>query len=204
MSGIKISELTSTTSITKNTILPVVDNSNTYKATMATILDYFYPVGTIYESTSLTTVADIENKFGGTWEVFGAGRVLIGVDSSDTDFNTVNTTGGEKVHTLTINETPKHTHTRGTMEIEGSIRTALMGITDMEVYNADKALQPLETKSIKWGSNDAVTGATDEKTANLKLQASKGWTGATSEVGSDESHNNLQPYITVYRYRRTA
>lgn len=204
MSGIKISELTSASSISKDAVLPAVDGGNTYKVAMTTLLDYFYPVGTIYESTSLTTVTAVQNKFGGTWEVFGAGRVLVGVDTADTDFNTVNATGGEKVHTLTIDETPKHTHTRGTMEIEGSMRVALMGITDMEVYNASGAIQPLETKTIKWGSNDAVTGLTDNRTANINLKASENWTGATSEVGGGQSHNNLQPYVTVYRYRRTA
>ena len=38
------------------------------------------------------------------------GRSLVGVDPDDTDFNVVGATGGEKTHTLTIDEMPSHTH----------------------------------------------------------------------------------------------
>ena len=49
-------------------------------------------------------------KFGGTWELVAKGKTLVGVDTSDTNFNTVKKTGGEKNHTLTIAEMPQHTH----------------------------------------------------------------------------------------------
>lgn len=38
------------------------------------------------------------------------GKVSVGLDSSDTNFNTIGKTGGEKTHTLTINEMPSHNH----------------------------------------------------------------------------------------------
>ena len=41
------------------------------------------------------------------------GRVLVGVDPDDTDFNVVGKTGGEKTHTLTIDEMPSHNHQLG-------------------------------------------------------------------------------------------
>ena len=41
------------------------------------------------------------------------GRTLVGKDSSDTDFNELGKTGGEKTHTLTVSEMPKHNHTGG-------------------------------------------------------------------------------------------
>ncbi|MCW1043450.1 phage baseplate protein, partial [Streptococcus anginosus] len=47
---------------------------------------------------------------GGVWERFGNGRVLVCVDEADADFNTANKTGGEKTHTLTIDEMPSHSH----------------------------------------------------------------------------------------------
>lgn len=70
-------------------------------------LDRFYPVGSIYISINSTNPGTI---FGGTWTSFGAGRVLVGVDPEDEDFNTAGNTGGEKEHTLTISEMPSHNH----------------------------------------------------------------------------------------------
>ena len=51
---------------------------------------------------------------GGTWEAFATGQTLIGVDSSQNEFNSVLKTGGEKTHTLTIDEMPEHGFTIST------------------------------------------------------------------------------------------
>ena len=48
--------------------------------------------------------------FGGTWISWGAGRVPVGVNPNDTDFNDSQKTGGEKKHTLTVGELPSHSH----------------------------------------------------------------------------------------------
>ena len=66
-----------------------------------------YPVGSVYTSVVATSPA---TYFGGTWEAIGAGRVLVGIDASDTDFDTVEAIGGVKTHTLTVDEIPAHTH----------------------------------------------------------------------------------------------
>lgn len=47
----------------------------------------------------------------GTWKLWGSGRVPVGVDVDDIDFNEAEKTGGEKTHTLTLDEMPKHNHT---------------------------------------------------------------------------------------------
>lgn len=80
--------------------------------TFSGMLDWFYPVGTIYETTSsdLDTVDKVNAHFGGTWEIYGAGRVLV-AKSSDVEFDTIGKTGGEKTHTLTTAEMPSHNHT---------------------------------------------------------------------------------------------
>ena len=77
-----------------------------------------YPVGAIFTTTvNYANSAAVVTAIGGTtWESFGAGRVLVGVDSSDTDFDTAGETGGSKTpttgsHTLTISEIPSHSHT---------------------------------------------------------------------------------------------
>lgn len=53
---------------------------------------------------------DYSNWLGFTWERTAVGKVLVGIDSTDTDFNTIGKTGGEKTHTLTVGEMPKHSH----------------------------------------------------------------------------------------------
>jgi len=71
-----------------------------------------YPVGSIYMNCSNATNPSTLLGFG-TWESFGAGRVLIGIDSSDTDYDTAEETGGSKTHTLTTAQLPSHRHTIG-------------------------------------------------------------------------------------------
>lgn len=53
----------------------------------------YYPVGSIYLSVNNTNPT---KWFDGTWELIAKGRTLVGVDESDTDFNTVKKTGGSK------------------------------------------------------------------------------------------------------------
>ena len=50
----------------------------------------------------------------GKWEVFGKGKTLVGVDPNDTDFKTVNKSGGTKTVTLTVNQIPAHNHNGNT------------------------------------------------------------------------------------------
>ena len=71
-----------------------------------------YPVGSIYMNCSNATNPGTLLGFG-TWAAFGEGRVLIGIDSSDTDFDTAEETGGSKTHTLTEAQLPSHRHTIG-------------------------------------------------------------------------------------------
>ncbi len=47
---------------------------------------------------------------GGTWQPWGAGKVPVGVDTNDTDFNASNKSGGSKTVTLTLEQIPSHSH----------------------------------------------------------------------------------------------
>jgi len=137
--------------------------------TISGLLDFFYPVGTIYETTStdLDTTTKMDSHFGGTWEAYGSGRVLV-AKSSDTEFDTIGETGGEKTHILTVAEMPAHKHKFGYTG----------GNTDAT------------------GSPYSVGKAIGHDPSNVYSE--------TTSTGGDGSHNNLQPYIVVYRYRRTA
>ena len=78
--------------------------------TAATINGLAYPVGSVYTSVVATNPNSLLGV--GTWAAFGAGRVLVGINASDSDFNTVEEVGGTKTdsHTLTLNEIPSHVH----------------------------------------------------------------------------------------------
>jgi hypothetical protein len=122
------------------------------------------PIGFIYISTSSANPDTVYP--GTTWVAWGSGRVPVGVDTSDSSFNMVEKTGGEKTHTLTVNEMPKHTHT-----------VSPMGKRDNDFKGGDE--------------RDAWT-FWYEGTIN------------TGETGKSDAHNNLQPYITCFMWKRTA
>ncbi|MEQ7201103.1 phage baseplate protein, partial [Enterococcus avium] len=66
------------------------------------LLNMVYPIGSIYMSVNSATPATL---FGGTWERFSKGRVLVGVDESDTVLATSGKQGGS------TNPLTAHTHT---------------------------------------------------------------------------------------------
>lgn len=99
--------------------------------TAATINGLAYPVGSVYTSVVATNPNSLLGV--GTWAAFGAGRVLVGINASDSDFNTVEEVGGAKTdsHTLTLNEIPSHVHgytgIQGTGNPDGSSDSVAAG-----------------------------------------------------------------------------
>ena len=147
-----------------------------------------YPVGSIYISYSSTNPSSF---LGGTWEAFGKGQTLVGIDSSQTEFSTVGKTGGEKVHTLTVDEMPSHTHIQDPHQHKvGFDRDDIKNIgTDHGEVDA--------TTSAYFNSNTIILGPRMWTLRALETTATNQYTGGS------KSHNNLQPYITVYMWRRT-
>ena len=109
--------------------------------------------------------ANPSTYLGGTWIRWGAGRVPVGVDTSDTNFSIVEKTGGSKTHTLTAMEMPQHTH-----EYYHEGAGAILVRTDEYQSNV-----------VNWGQTTKSTGI----------------------AGGSSAHNNLQPYITCYIWKRT-
>lgn len=71
----------------------------------------YYRVGDLF----LTTIATNPSSYlGGKWELFGPGRCLVCVDTSQTEFNSVKKTGGSKTVTLNVNQIPSHSHSTPT------------------------------------------------------------------------------------------
>lgn len=142
-----------------------LQNALNAKVNTSALLNLVYPVGSIYLSTNS---ANPSTLFGGTWEAYAAGRVLVGVDANDTDFDTAGNTGGEKTHTLTIAEMPRHRHTL--YSYGGSIEDG-----------TEWSVRPYRNRK-----EDQILGT------------------ACKASGDSQAHNNLQPYITCYIWRRTA
>ena len=71
------------------------------------LIKLVFPIGSTYITQTNTNPSEIL-KFG-TWERV-KGKVLVGLDEDDTDFNEIGKTGGEKTHTLTVDEMPAHNH----------------------------------------------------------------------------------------------
>lgn len=74
----------------------------------ADALNKIYPVGSIYISTTLTNITQVHNALGGTWEVYGAGKVLKGTTDSN-EVGTSNSATGSV--TLATGNLPSHSHT---------------------------------------------------------------------------------------------
>lgn len=79
------------------------------------MLNSVYPVGAILMNTSGINPGDGDREkgvepIGGTWALWGAGRVPVGYNGTDSDFFPAEKVGGEKRHTLTTSEMPAHTH----------------------------------------------------------------------------------------------
>ena len=71
------------------------------------LLNTIFPVGKteiFYDNN------DHSNYLGFTWERTAVGKTIVGIDTTQTEFDTIGETGGEKTHTLTVQEMPKHSH----------------------------------------------------------------------------------------------
>lgn len=77
-----------------------------------------WPVGSVFLSVVSTNPGTLLGV--GTWTAFGAGRMLVGRDAGQTEFDTVEETGGAKTHTLTTAEMPAHSHPGSTAPIAGA------------------------------------------------------------------------------------
>ncbi len=149
-----------------------------------TIFDLIYPVGSIYMSVNSTNP---KNLFGGTWVGWGSGRVPVCVNTSDSNFSTVEKTGGNASHRHEF-RIGMHWY-YGNAAGEGAYNST--GAYRFSDSQYDGWARDLASMSVTLNTN--TTTSTKTATANGKW--SKGDTANTS---------TLQPYITCYMWKRTA
>ena len=143
----------------------VVSGTVTSSAGLLTSIQAIYPVGSIYINAAVTTNPATLLGFG-TWVAFGAGKVIVGFDASDNDFDSLQETGGSKTHTLSTAELPSHTHN---VVIDSS-----------------------------------QNGGSSHDHCLFPDGSSSGETLTSAATGGGGAHNNVQPYIVAYMWRRTA
>ena len=87
----------------------VDENAGAIKTLNRDLFDLVYPVGSIYMSVNSVNPSTL---FGGTWEAWGSGRVPVGINTNDSNFDTVEKTGGASSVTLTASQSgvPAHAH----------------------------------------------------------------------------------------------
>lgn len=136
-----------------------------------------YAVGNV---EAFPSGVDPNKLYVGTTWVRVKGRVIVGVDESQSEFNTVNKTGGAKTHshttgshTLTVAQIPSHTH--GIYPIDGQ-------------RNSDTG--------VAWGKQgvDAALNGTSGATGGNQAH-NHGATGGAS---------NLMTYVTKFLWERTS
>ena len=145
------------------------------------IIDIIYPVGSIY--ISVNNVNPGTYLTGTTWEAFGTGKTLVGVDTAQTEFNTVQKTGGEKNHQLSVSELPSYNL--------GFIACPVPGM------HAQWANDGIQASSRERGSKSNIVTNT-----GISVQSTPQYGWNITSRGSNTPHNNLQPYITCYMWKR--
>ena len=178
---------TGTTAVTQS-----AGNNSTALATTAFVtagLQALYPVGSIYINAGVTTNPGTLLGFG-TWTAFGAGRVMVGLNGSDALFDALEETGGSKDATLV-----SHSHT-----FSGT--TAGVGDHQHEETIGQIGLFGTSGSYTRGEYGGTSSGAVD--LTNSAGAHDHTYSGTTSTQGSSATGANLQPYITVAMWKRTA
>jgi microcystin-dependent protein len=156
-----------------------------------------FPVGSVFIAVVDTNPATLLGY--GVWLPIAAGRVLVGQDILDPDFDTLEETGGAKTVTLTEAQLPSHTHVQtahghsvtdpGHTHLTQRYPTATGGSSGFTIdtsMSGTLADNSLPTKS-------ATTGVTVQTAAAVN-----------QATGGGQAHPNLPPYLVVKCWKRTA
>ena len=175
--------VTGTTTLAAATATTPTTGDNTTKiattAFVQTALQLLYPVGSIYTATVATNPGTL---FGfGTWTAFGAGRVLIGNGGGFTAGDTGGSTDAVLVthnHTASSSVSdPGHSHSYATTYFAGGPG-------------------PIENGG-EWRVYDS-SGSTSGASTGISV------TTTNTATGVSGTNANLQPYVVVYMWQRTA
>lgn len=156
------------------------------KGKLRQLVDLVYPVGSIYISTASTNPGTL---FGGTWEAFAPGRVLIGAGQGNDGTTSMSFTA------LGLYGKYKHYHNPGTLRADWN-RFTSGGRMYFDYREVNFSNNYQETERLYIGSNDidSTSGRTDIETNASQIGIS----------GKTENTENIMPGVGVYIFRRTA
>ena len=172
----------------QDAIVELNNNATDYSSLnqrLTAVEDYknkIYPVGSIYISINNTNPSSL---FGGTWESFGQGRTLIGVNTSDGDFNGVEKTGGSKTKTIATGNLPAHTHS-----IPALSGTAASSGAHTHTVSGTAASSGAHTHSV---SGTAASSGAHTHEAYLY----RNYNGGTTSSGANWTTSGLYRYVNV-------
>lgn len=154
--------------------------------------DQIYPIGAIYISTVSTNPAILFKI--GNWEALPAGRVLLAQGTSTWGVNySAGSTGGEDKHTLTVSESASHNHT-GSATTSGSTHTHALTMQASHGKSGNGGV-PRFSDGDMWSAY---------KTQNLSAAGEHSHAITINNSGGGQAHNNMQPYLSVYMWKRTS
>lgn len=182
------------------------------KPKIDSVLSKAYPVGAIYCSTVDTNPHDL---FGfGTWEYIEQGRVLL----SQGDKYSAGSTGGAETHTLTTQEMPKHNHDGNTSEGGGHTHTGTASEAGEHTHKAylystgagsgnKVGIERINKYLVK--PRDDYSYIVDVETSGahnhtITIDSASNHTHAINQEGGGQAHNIMQPYLSVYMWKRVA
>lgn len=152
--------------------------------------DQIYPIGAIYMSTVSTNPATLFKI--GNWEALPAGRVLLAQGTSTWGVNySAGSTGGEDKHTLTVSESAPHNHT-GSATTSGSTHTHALTMRASHGKSGNGGV-PRFSDGDMWSPY---------KTQNLSAAGEHSHAITINNSGGGQAHNNMQPYLSVYMWKR--
>lgn len=184
---------TGTTAVTQS-----FGNNTTAIATTAFVqaaLAALYPVGSIYTNATNSTNPGTLLGFG-TWTAFGAGRVMVGFNASNSLFDTAEETGGS-ADAIVVS----HTHTGTTASSGAASGTLVTGVGDFGDFQGASGVFSLSGSQPSRSQGAAGTGSYTTATMSISAHTH---TITTDSTGSSGTNANYQPYITVYMWKRTA